>query len=56
MGELDSPEEGCRGAKHASSKEDSFKESDKRCSVGTMDGAKAKVCDSITRQFGTQIG
>ena len=56
MGELDSSEEGYRSARHTSSKEESFKGSNVKCSVGTMNGTKANVHDSITRQFAVQIG
>ena len=56
MGELDSSEEGYRSMRHTSSKEESFKGSKAKHSVGTMDGAKANVYNSITRPFTMQIG
>ena len=56
MGELDSSEEGYRSVRHASSKEESFKGSKVKHFVGTMDGAKANVHNSVTRQFAMQIG
>ena len=54
MGESDSPEEGYRSKKQTSNNEESFKGI--RCSIGTVDGAKANVHTSITKQFAVQIG
>ena len=42
--------------RHASSEEESFKGSKVKHSVGTMDGAKANVYNSVTRPFAMQIG
>ena len=56
MGELDSSEEGYRSVRHASSEEESFKGNKAKCSVGTMDVAKANVYNSVTRPFAMQIG
>ena len=56
MGEGCSPEEGYSSKRQTSSKEESFKGSGVKHSVGTMDGAKANVCDSVTQQFAMQMG
>ena len=55
MGGLDSPEESYGRKKHAS-KEESFKGHYPKCSVGTMDGARSNVCNSVTWLFAAQIG
>ena len=55
MGGLDSPEESYRRKKHAS-KEESFKGHYPKCSVGTMDGTRSNIHNSITRPFAVQIG
>jgi len=56
MGEGCSPEEGYSSKRQTSSNEESFKGSDVKHSVGTMDGAKANVHDSVTQQFAMQMG
>ena len=56
MGESDSPEEGYRSKKQTSNNEESFKGINLKYSIGTMDGAKANVYTSITKQFAVQIG
>ena len=56
MGELDSPEEGYRSKKQTSNNEESFKGVNLKCSIGAMDGAKANVHASVTKQFAVQIG
>ena len=56
MGEFDSPEEGYRSKKQTSNDEESLKGVNLKYSIGTMDGAKANVYTSITKQFAVQIG
>ena len=56
MGELDSSEEGYRSKKQTSNNEESFKGNNQKYSIGTMDGAKASIYTSITKQFAVQIG
>lgn len=53
MGELDSSEEGCRKEKHALRKEESFKGSDMKCSIGTVAGCRQT---KVSQQFAAQIG
>lgn len=43
MGELGSPKEGCRAAKHTSRREQSFEGNDLKCSAGAMDGLDVMV-------------
>ena len=52
---MDSPEESYGRKKHAS-KEESFKGCYPKHSVGTMDGARSNVHNSITWPFAAQIG
>ena len=54
MGELDSPEESCADEKRTSEDGEGFK--GLKHSLGTMDGAKANVFNSITRPFAVQMG
>ena len=56
MGEGCSPEEGYSSKRQTSSEEESFKGSGMKHSIGTMDGAKANVHDSITQQFAIEMG
>ena len=56
MGELESPEESYGSKKRTSSQEEGFKGYNMKYSVGTMDGAKANVYNSITRPFAVQMG
>ena len=54
MGELESSEGSHSDEKRTSKDEEGFK--GLRCSIGTMDGAKANVCDSITQPLAVQMG
>ena len=56
MGELDSPEESYSKRKAHGNKDDSLRGNVRKYSVGTMDGAKANVYESITRNLSVQIG
>jgi len=56
MGELDSPEESYSKRKAYGNKDDSLRGNTRLYSVGTMDGAKANIYDSITRKLSVQIG
>ena len=56
MGEMDSPEESYSKRKAYGNKDDSLKGDCRKYSVGTMDGAKASIYESITRNLAVKIG
>ena len=54
MGELDSPDESYKDKKRTYKDEEGFR--GLKHSIGTMDGAKASMCNSIARSFAVQMG